>query len=483
MTIRALPPELADQIAAGEVVERPASVVKELVENSIDAGATRVTVEIGGGGIDQIRVTDNGHGIPAGEVTLAFQHHATSKLSDLAGLLAISTLGFRGEALPSIAAVSCITIATRHRDADTGYRMELRWGDKVRAGAYGCPPGTSIQAAELFGNLPARRKFLRSAAAEGARIHELVSRYALAYPEIQFQLTIDGRAAFATPGNGRGAETLLAIFGAEVAAGMLPVSGHDAETGYGVEGFTSAPYLHRANRTYMNFFVNRRWVQNRLLSFALEEAYHDLLPEKRYPLAVLNIIVPYAEVDVNCHPAKREVRFHQERKVYAVLQRGVRAAVLGGSPVPVVPHPASRPNLDRQAVAAPELAPLPASGTVWSDGPAGTGRASQAPLLGQVFPGDAAAAPPDAAAPRQHLPSLNVVGQIKQTYIIAEGPQGMYLVDQHAAHERVLFDQLRKQGGGKSVRAGKRLLPPVTVELTPQQTQTAAEQTEFLRSY
>ena len=326
MPIKVLRPELAAQIAAGEVVERPASVVKELVENSVDAGASQVIVEIKGGGVEQIRVTDDGEGIPAAEVEQAFLHHATSKLTTPEQLDAIATLGFRGEALPSITAVSRLVMTTRPHQANGGCQIELRWGQKVREGAQGSPPGTSVAVSDLFGNLPARRKFLKSSSAEAGRVNEMVSRYALAYPNIRFQLTVDGRTALTTPGRGRLWEALLAVYGPEVASGMLEVQGEDPELGYRVEGLVSAPSLHRANRTYMTFFVNQRWIQSRLLSFALEESYHGLLPEKRYPLAVLNLGIPYADVDVNCHPAKREIRFRQERKVYATLQRAVRAA-------------------------------------------------------------------------------------------------------------------------------------------------------------
>ena len=205
MPIRVLPPELATKIAAGEVVERPASVVKELVENSLDAGASRLTIEIEAGGVGQLRVIDDGDGIPASQVELAFQRHATSKLDSQEQLDAVATLGFRGEALPSIAAVSRLTLTTRASEAESGHRVELRWGELVRSGSHGCPPGTAVEVLDLFGNLPARRKFLRSSASEGSRVHELVARYALSFANVKFQLMTDGRSTLATPGNGRAA--------------------------------------------------------------------------------------------------------------------------------------------------------------------------------------------------------------------------------------------------------------------------------------
>ena len=471
MPIKLLSPELAAQIAAGEVVERPASVVKELVENSIDAGAARVSVEIRGGGIERIRVVDDGLGIPPDEVPLAFQHHATSKLSGPEQLDAIGTLGFRGEALPSIAAVSKMTLTTRPASADRGYAIDYAWGKLLKEGSQGGPPGTTVAVADLFGNLPARRKFLKSANAEGGRVQELISRYALAYPEIAFRLTVGERQALATPGNGRTAEALLAVYGTEAAAAMLEVAGQDGETGYRVAGFAGAPNLHRANRTYMTFFVNRRWIQSRMLSFALEEAYHGLLPEKRYPLAALNLVLPYEAVDVNSHPAKREVRFHQEGKVYAALQRAVRAALVGAAPVRDISGPG------RTAVATGN------SGTpgffrspfdARSPGNAALGTAGRPPEGG---------GPAEAAlTPQQALPSLRVVGQVRLTYIVAESPDGMYLVDQHAAHERVLFDRIVRRAAEREVQS-QPLLAPAAVELTPGQAETLEGNREMLQAY
>ena len=471
MPIKLLSPELAAQIAAGEVVERPASVVKELLENALDAGAARISIAIQGGGIERIRVVDDGSGIPAAEVSLAFQHHATSKLSGPEQLDSIGTLGFRGEALPSIAAVSRMTLTTRPPAAAAGYAIEYAWGQLLKEGSQGSPPGTAVTIADLFGNLPARRKFLKSAQAEGGRCHDLVSRYALAYPEIAFRLTIGDRQALATPGNGRAADALLAVYGAEAAAAMLEVAGPDPETGYRLAGFAGAPNLHRANRTYMTFFVNRRWIQSRLLSFALEEAYHGLLPEKRYPLAALNLILPYSAVDVNSHPAKREVRFHQEGKVYAALQRAVRAALVAAAPVREFRGPRRAPAA-ADATATPGFFRSPLDSR--APGQAAASAASR-PVAGN--------GPPAAAmTPQQALPTLRVVGQVRLTYIVAESPDGMYLVDQHAAHERILFDRIVRQAAQREVPS-QPLLTPAAVELTPAQAETLESHQEFLQAY
>lgn len=461
MPIRVLPPPLASKIAAGEVVERPASVAKELVENSLDAAAARIVVEIKGGGVEELRVTDDGVGIPATELELAFRRHATSKLETQEQLDAVTTLGFRGEALPSIAAVSHLAMTTRPLGAGTGQHIELLWGDKVGSGPQGCSAGTSVVVSNLFGNLPARRKFLKSASTEASRIHEMVARYALAYPLVSFQVTNDGRRLLSTPGNGKPLETLLAIYGAEVASGMLEVHWEDPDSRSRVDGFISAPSLHRSNRTYITFFVNQRWVQSRMLSFALEEAYHGLLPDKRYPLAAVNLTIPYADVDVNCHPAKREVRFHHESKVFSSLQRTVRAALVAGSPVPQMRTPGGATAMGAPpAYAGPSFFP----------------RGAFAGGQREHFAG-----PVDAAAPSQPAPALKVVGQVKSTYIVAEGPEGMFLVDQHAAHERVLFDQIR--GREETARPGKLLLEPVLVELTPGQAEVLRDQAELLGRY
>ena len=467
MSIKLLPPELATKIAAGEVVERPVSVIKELVENSLDAGASQVLVEIAEGGVGQLKVVDDGQGIPAAELELAFQRHATSKLENQEQLEAVATLGFRGEALPSIASVSRLTMSSRTPDSLSGHLLELQWGEIVRSGPLGCQRGTTVEAWNLFGNMPARRKFLKSNSVESSRVQELVSRYALAFPYVRFQLSVDGRAVLNTPGNGRTRETLLALYGAEVAGAMLEVHEEDPESGYQVEGFISPPSLHRANRSYMTFFVNHRWIQNRMLSFALGEAYHGLLPDKRYPLTAINLAMPYGDVDVNSHPTKREVRFQQEGKVFSTLQRAVRAAVVADSPVPSID--ASRPM------------PVPGSPYAGSFHRGG-GTSSFFSPSAFNFPQEQPSAPPDAAAPRPPAPALKVVGQVKLTYVVAEGPDGMFLVDQHAAHERVLFDQIRRKAAEKSPQS-QALLEPVTLELTPSQAEVHKANAQFLGDY
>ena len=478
MPIKVLPPELASKIAAGEVVERPASVVKELVENSLDAGSSQITVEIQGGGIQQIRITDDGHGIPHGQVELAFQRHATSKLDNQEQLEAMSTLGFRGEALPSIAAVSNLTLTTRPPEADAGHTVRLDWGTFTHSGAQGGAAGTSITVSDLFGNLPARRKFLKTNSTEASRVQELVSRYALAYPQTRFQLTVDGKQQLMTSGSGNPKDALAAVYGVSVAEQMLEVHGEDEESGYSVEGFISPPSLNRANRTHMTFFVNRRWIQSRMLSFSLEEAYHGLLPERRYPLASLNLDIPYSQVDVNSHPSKREVRFHQEGKAFSTLQRAVRAVLVADSPVPQM-RPPSTPFAPATA---PSFFPTASFG-----GPSRGGQDNGPYRRGSgATPYPSQTGSGEQFMPRPGAPALKVVGQLKLTYIVAEGSEGMFLVDQHAAHERVLFDGLRQGSEDQQSEAeplSQPLLEPVTVELSAAQVDVLKEHGQFLENY
>ena len=468
MPIRILPPALANKIAAGEVVERPVSVVKELLENSIDSGASQILVEIQAGGVELIRVGDDGAGISSGEVALAFHRHATSKLDSEEQLDSVATMGFRGEALPSVAAVSRVNIQTRPQSETAGYRMVLHWGEPVESGSEGCAPGTVIEVSQLFGNQPARRKFLRSAQAETARVQELVSRYALAFPEIRFRLVNDGRASLTTPGNGQPREALLAVYGSQVAGSMLEVQDEDPETGYDVEGYVGPPSVSRANRTYMTFFVNRRLIQSRMLSFAVEEAYAGLLQTKRYPVAAINVVMPYDEVDVNSHPAKREVRFYNEGRVFSQVQRAVRAALVQGSPVPAFALTSGESASLGGFLSAsrPSGGALPAYGVRMDRTPGQVrGRGAEAlALLGRP------------AAP------LRVVGQLKQTYIVAEGQEGMFLVDQHAAHERVLFDRIigRRDSDGP---VSQPLLAAVSVELMPTHATTLQDNLEAITAY
>jgi DNA mismatch repair protein MutL len=466
LTIRILPPEVSVLIAAGEVVERPASVVKELIDNSLDADASEVSIEVRQGGLSLIRVTDNGNGIPADGLVLAFHRYATSKVTLAQDLARITTLGFRGEALPSIAAVAEVEMVSRPADAVAAAYIRLVDGNPVQQGTRGAPVGTTVTVLHLFAKQPGRRKFMRSPTAENQQIASLVSQYALAYPEVRFSLRLDVRQALLTSGSGQLADAVASVYGAEVAAAMLPVRWllDDERTAINVSGMASPPHISRASRGYVSLFVNRRWVQNRRLTFAVEEAYSGLLPAGRHPIAIVDLRLPYEEVDVNVHPTKAEVRFRQEREAFAAVQRTVRQALLEQAPVPPVPTSAGA------AVAQP----------------AAPGETTPPPLWQRALEAEAQAKTPAGAAPppppRVSLPMLRVVGQIGNTYIVAEGPEGIYLIDQHAAHERVLFEEICAARQRQALEA-QGLLEPTVVEISPRQREIILAHYEVLSEH
>jgi DNA mismatch repair protein MutL len=446
MPIRVLDPELVAQIAAGEVIERPASVVKELVENALDAGASRIEVETEGGGRSRIRVADDGCGIPAAEVALAFARHATSKISAPEDLFRIATLGFRGEALAAIAAVARVTCRTRAVGEELGTYVRIEGGEIREQRPMARPPGTEMIVEDLFFNTPARRKFLKGEGAERRAIDLWISRYALAYPRVAFFLRHDRREALTLPAAREPRHRLAALYGAEVAEALLEV--HEADEEMRISGWISPPGMDRPDRQEMAFFVNGRWVQDRMLPAAVLQAYHTLLPAGRFPWSFLWIDLPLDAVDVNVHPAKIEVRFRDLDRVFRLVQRAA--------------HRALRQTAPRvfQSVASP-MAPvsMPAR-----------------PLP----PGEPADVLPKPSGEEAGLPPLRVIGQLQATYIVAEGPDGLYLLDQHAAHERVLYEELmaRRQEGPLPAQP---LLQPVLLEVSPEEGSLLEEHQETLR--
>ncbi len=474
MPIRVLSEQVASQIAAGEVVERPASVVKELVENSIDASATDVQVETRGGGKEFLRVVDDGCGVPAAEVQVAFQRHSTSKLTTADDLSHITTLGFRGEALASIASVSRMTFVTRAADEPVGTLLRLEGGRVVAQQESGRPPGTAVTVEDLFFNVPARRKFLRTDRTERGHIDGWLTRYAMAYPDLRFTLSHDGRGVFQSPGNGKLRDVLVAVYGLEIGAALLETLPGEQGASIRVSGFVSPPSLHRANRSYITLFVNGRWVQDTRLTYATIQAYHTLLPSGRYPLAVVMVQMPPEEVDVNVHPAKAEVRFSDGDAAFRAVQRTVRRTLMERSPVPVAARPATSwptasPSTLRQEERLERLAGLRSH-------PGGEQLRFEERPAGATTP-DGSILVPSA----DRLPPLRVIGQVGATYIIAEGPQGLYLLDQHAAHERVLFEQLLAEQERAAV-ASQALLEPLPVELSPEALGTLEDHLEPLNS-
>lgn len=473
-----LPPDIANKIAAGEVVERPANVVKELVENALDAGATDVRVEIQQGGQRLIRVADNGCGIPADEVELAFQHHATSKITTADDLFAVRTLGFRGEALPSIAAVSRVTMLTRPREQAAGTEIHLVGGRVTSKRPAAAPAGTVVTVEDLFFNTPARRKFLRTVATETGLIAEIVAHYALAYPDRRFTLVSDGRTLLQTPGTGELRDTLLAVYGLDVVKHLLMLDEPpDPESGIRVHGAIGGPALHRANRKYIIFFVNGRLVRNTMLTAAVEQAYQGVVPTGRHPFVVLKIELAPEMVDVNVHPQKLEVRFARADEVFRVVQRAVRRLLVEEAPV----HRYTRP------VEPLGFPPSHEEGTApsllgWATRPATRVEREETvvPPSGLESWSSPQTQMPRADAGGTKLPPLRVLGQMMTTYIVCEGPDGLYLIDQHTAHERVLLERLRRQRERQAVPS-QRLLNPLPVELTPQQLAVIEEHREALQ--
>lgn len=447
MPIHVLPDTIASQIAAGEVVERPASVVKELIENAIDASARTIRVELRHAGKDLIQVVDDGEGIPSNELNLAVARHATSKLESAEDLFNIRTLGFRGEALASIGSVSRLTVTSKTEGEVAASRIVVDGGNIGSLEAAPGTRGTSIRVENLFFNVPARLKFLKSDLTENRAVSGLVTRYALAYPGIRWSYIQDEKIVFQTTGNGEKPEILQSLFGSQDAKLLMPVSLLDH--GMEVEGYISALSLNRSNRKDITLFVNGRWIQDASLTAAVIKAYNTMLMVGRYPVVVLFLQVPTHQVDVNVHPSKAEVRFRESDMVFSTVQRAIRRGLLAYTPIPELGslNLWGRPVEGMPGESA--IQPQPAlEEPARTEGPDLVTPQTAQPLL-----------------PGEHLPLLRLVGQVASTYLVAEGPDGLYLIDQHAAHERVLFDHLMAQFKAASIPS-QVLLEPVIVELT-----------------
>jgi DNA mismatch repair protein MutL len=465
--VRRLPSDLANQIAAGEVVERPASVVKELVENAIDAGATRVQVEIDQGGTARIRVTDDGEGMEEDDARLALERHATSKIARVEDLHALSSFGFRGEALPSIGSVARLTLITRTRAHDEGRELTVEGGGDAKVKPCGSAPGTSVEVRDLFFNVPARRKFLKSTATESAHVGEVVLMAALARPAVSFTLARDGRVAreyLRVAGRSERAQQAIPDEKLE------PCSGARGPVRF--EAFLAAPERARAGAVALHLFVNDRPVKDRQLARAVAQAYGSVLEPGRYPVGVVYVDLPPELVDVNVHPQKAEVRFADARDLFNAVTRELHTALGKVFSIPAFgPSPYARAFQEASAghrtlpLTSPEPAPLGggAGGDPW-----GLSRPDAGP------PSDPMAAPPPVTesgaaslfAGRSFYSRLRYVGQVRATYLVCEGDDGVYLLDQHAAAERVTFDRLRRAYLARAIPA-QRLLAGEIVELQP----------------
>jgi DNA mismatch repair protein MutL len=538
--IHVLPEHVANKIAAGEVVERPASVVKELLENSLDAGSTRIRIQVEAGGKKLIQITDDGCGMVRDDALLAFERHATSKIKNAEDLLNISTLGFRGEALPSIASISRLRLETRAADQDSGTIIEINGGKIFRVEEAGLPAGTSITIRDLFFNTPARKKFLKAESTELSHIASLVTHYALAHPDKHFELHSATNAMLVAPPVAGYSERVYQVFGKETLDQLIAVAAElplariglpqpppwrreddDVPTDPGslrLHGFVSKPEIQKLNRNSIYTFVNGRLIRDRLIQHALTEAYRNILPPTVFPVVLLFIEMPNAEVDVNVHPSKTEVRFRQQSVMHDFLRDSVRAALMKARPVPqfvteIRAHPTASPSLTPGArgPAAGEAAyqfgatapqdfslqapaqPIIAERFHFSEGIEVEANAAIpiARFPRQTFAGpqpepiaNGCAPPiPDEAEPlgdqAPSLSSLKPLGQLRESFILAVNHDGLWIVDQHVAHERVLFERVLRQRAQQQVES-QRLLMPIVLELTPAQQAVFAEISEEL---
>ncbi|MDP3488120.1 MAG: DNA mismatch repair endonuclease MutL [Bacillota bacterium] len=453
MKINVLSSEVVNQIAAGEVVERPASAIKELVENSLDSGATSISVDIEGGGMTLIRVTDNGCGMGQKDLELSILRHATSKLKVIDDLFSIGTLGFRGEALPSIAAVSRLRMQSKEPSDNAGYELLSTGGEVVGTNPVGMPQGTIVEVRDLFFNTPARLKFMKSETAESQRVVQVIERLAFSHPDVRFTLTIDSRIVLQTLGNNNLIDAALAVFGASAAKQLRsfgPVQGKTV----GLSGILGTPSLHRNNRTWQTLFLNGRYIEHRGLGFALEEAYRTLLPVKRYPVGVIHITMNPEEVDVNVHPTKVEVRFQDERavvgEVIIMLRAQVELMTQAKEQSSVSYETAADYSLESGGVEAglvlpamrfEDPTPIPRRESYGGERPLAPTIREQISILPAIA-------------------SFRLIGQVLHSYIIVEKKGRLVIIDQHAAHERILFEQFTKSMQGYV----QELIIPVSVD-------------------
>jgi DNA mismatch repair protein MutL len=555
--IRVLPDQVANQIAAGEVVDRPASVVKELLENALDAGANRIRVEVEAGGRKLIRITDDGQGMNRDDALLAFERHATSKLRTADDLLSIATLGFRGEALPSIASVARVTLETATGEESAGTRVEIAGGKILHVDDVALPRGTTLAVADLFFNTPARRKFLRAESTELAHVTALVTHYALAHPEKHFELLSATQTIVSAPPVTRTAERIYQVFGKDTLAQLLPVAAETPLAHVGLPapppwkidpaelvrspgalrltGFYSKPELQKLNRNSIYIFINKRLIRDRLLMHAITEAYRNVIPPTSYPVVLLFLEMPPEEVDVNVHPAKTEVRFRQQSLIHDFVRDSLRTALikarpaagflaalnaaptasptlmppatspLPGSPEsePALPQPDSDPAAFEAARADAEpfeltpRVPPPVPGKLpfasqsfspggwedqkaWGEAAAALFQPASLPAAGDCSPspGDATGVNPAAETARveaeqaavnlNQLGSLHPLGQLRESFILATGDDGLWIIDQHVAHERILFEKILRDRQVEQVQR-QRLLMPMLVELKASQ--------------
>lgn len=477
--IRVLDENTANKIAAGEVVERPASVVKELVENALDAYSKSISVAIADGGLSFIRVTDDGVGMVRADAEMAILRHATSKIMSADDLFSVHSLGFRGEALPSIASVSRFSLLSRPRGQELATYVEVNGGTVADMREAGGGVGTVVTVADLFYNTPARRKFLKAPVTESGHIHDILGKLALSHPEVAFKLTNGDRLVLASLGSGNLGDTLAGLYGPKVREEILAVSYE--EEGLAVGGYVGKPTLLKSSRQWQTFIVNGRVVSSRLIAKALDNAYHSLLPRSGHPLAVLTIALPATAVDVNVHPQKSEVKFSDENKLFKAVYRAVNAALAGAQapeaaaavtgPWPRPAAPAAGYHTSPPAYQGSQAVPLK-----WQEEPLPFAAAREAISREERLPALERAASEPPATPAAAAADMGLVplGQVDECYIVAGGPDGLYIVDQHAAHERILYEKLSAATSRIPVQP---LLVPLFIDLDPREARLVEEHT------
>jgi len=479
---------LIDKIAAGEVVERPLSVVKELIENAIDAGASVVTVEITDGGLGMIRVTDNGAGIPADELPLAFARHATSKITQAEDLFSVATLGFRGEALSSIAAVAHVEMITKPQHAITGVRAEVHGGRFVNRQVIGCANGTTVIVSNLFYNVPARRKFLKKPATEAGYISDCLQKLALGNPGLCVRYISNGQSVFQTNGNGDLRTVILNVYGREAAGKLLPVdastSGGTHPAKHALNGLLGKPEIARGNRSHGTFFINGRYIQSRLLASAAEAAFKTMLPGGKFPLYVLNLTLPAESLDVNVHPTKMDVRFADENAVHDFVHQALEEVLGNHSLFPTARFIRDKENETKELDQIPleerpreeknyytmKTRPEKREGLFLREGNEAEHKSNLYKDINTREDNSRLFTAPPREEPRYFFRHYQIHGLLFNTYWLISQGESLYLADQHAAHERVLYEELLRSAAESRLHA-QPLLSPVPLRLTPREAQ------------
>ncbi|MBN1257707.1 MAG: DNA mismatch repair endonuclease MutL, partial [Planctomycetes bacterium] len=474
--IHLLPEQVRNRIAAGEVLERPASAVKELVENAIDANATAIEIEIAEGGRSLLRVADNGHGIPSKQLATAVLRYATSKIHDVADIFKITSMGFRGEALPSIAAVSYLEIASRTPNADAGEVLVIKGGEVLSQSPSGRAPGTAVTVRDLFYNTPARRKFLKSARSEAAAIHEAIIRLALGHPEIAYRFINGGKTVLDLPQHSDVLSRLGGLFGEETLRSLIPIH-YQAGVGVTISGFIGRPPESRANSRGIYTFVNRRYISHPPLTHVLRQAFEGTLPARRYPLAYVFLAITPEEIDINVHPTKLDIRFSEPRMILGALHRAVETALRGGDDSELEEEiiKSGRSLVNTKPGSEPAtINPSPPGSTAAESAGVYTEQPRKAPTFSRSAPASGKvprAAEASGKAGLFHLNQLpeagnfRVLGQAHDSYLVVESTDGVLLIDQHALHERLIYEELRQTRNP----ASQKLLVPAVVELTPEE--------------